>query len=151
MLVDSRHSLVLIFSIRSRLNKQSNMDCNFSVGTIFAIYRRDAKNGDNDAAATAKELLRKGTDIVASGYCLYGSATIMVLTTGQGVDEFTVGTALLSFCLCVLETLFRVTHAYTLTHTYYNAFQTARFIMWRVHSHQREPSLPVARQDLLHQ
>lgn len=67
------------------LDGSSNMDVNVSVGTIFSII--EAPAGVEDPSAT--DFLKPGTAQVAAGYCLYGPSTIMVLTTGQGVDMFT--------------------------------------------------------------
>ncbi|KAI8611675.1 fructose-1,6-bisphosphatase class 1/Sedoheputulose-1,7-bisphosphatase [Chytriomyces sp. MP71] len=67
------------------LDGSSNIDCGVSVGTIFGIYemfnRRDK--------SSLKDILRPGTQMVAAGYCMYGSSTIMMLTSGHGVDGFT--------------------------------------------------------------
>ncbi|KAJ3069014.1 hypothetical protein HDU98_007902 [Podochytrium sp. JEL0797] len=69
------------------LDGSSNIDCGVSVGTIFGIYNV-AKRSDG-VRPTLKDVLRPGTEMVAGGYCLYGSSTIMVLTSGDGVDGFT--------------------------------------------------------------
>ncbi len=78
------------------LDGSSNIDVNVSVGTIFSIYRRP----ENHNGSTASEVLQPGTQQLAAGYCLYGSSTVMVYTTGNGVDGFTldptIGTFLLS-------------------------------------------------------
>ena len=67
------------------LDGSSNMDVNVSVGTIFSILRckGDCQN------ATAKDFLQAGTEQVCAGYALYGPSTMMVLTTGNGVNGFT--------------------------------------------------------------
>ncbi|KAJ3083270.1 inositol phosphatase [Rhizoclosmatium globosum] len=67
------------------LDGSSNIDCGVSVGTIFGIYHVL----DRSAKPSLKDVLRPGTEMVAGGYCMYGSSTIMVLTTGDGVDGFT--------------------------------------------------------------
>lgn len=67
------------------LDGSSNIDCNVSVGTIFSVYRRTS---DKSAPATVADILRPGTDIVASGYCMYGAATELVITFGKGVQRF---------------------------------------------------------------
>jgi len=78
------------------LDGSSNIDVNVSVGTIFSIYGRPEKNG----GSTHSEVLQPGTQQLAAGYCLYGSSTVMVYTTGNGVNGFTldptIGTFLLS-------------------------------------------------------
>jgi len=66
------------------LDGSSNIDANVSIGTIFGIYRRSS-----DEKPSAKDVLQPGNQLVAAGYTMYGSATIMVLTTGNGVNMFT--------------------------------------------------------------
>ncbi|CDQ95904.1 unnamed protein product, partial [Oncorhynchus mykiss] len=65
------------------LDGSSNIDCLASIGTIFAVFRKTTEDDpcENDA-------LQPGRNIVAAGYALYGSATMMVLSTGQGVNCF---------------------------------------------------------------
>jgi fructose-1,6-bisphosphatase I len=79
------------------LDGSSNIDANISIGTIFSIYKRISKNG----AGTIEDCLQKGITQVAAGYCVYGSSTILVYTTGTGVHGFTldpsVGEFLLSY------------------------------------------------------
>lgn len=62
----------------------SNIDVNGSIGSIFSIYKRD-KNKNFDE----QDALQKGRNQVAAGYTLYGSSTMLVYTTGQGVQMFT--------------------------------------------------------------
>jgi len=68
------------------LDGSSNIDVNVSVGTIFSIFRRKSALGD---APTMEDVLQKGTEQVAAGYILYGSSTMLVYTTGHGVNGFT--------------------------------------------------------------
>ncbi|MFU8837747.1 MAG: class 1 fructose-bisphosphatase, partial [Thiohalomonadaceae bacterium] len=67
------------------LDGSSNIDVNVSVGTIFSILRckGDCKH------PTAQDFLQAGTEQVCAGYALYGPSTMMVLTTGKGVNGFT--------------------------------------------------------------
>ncbi|MBK1693585.1 fructose-bisphosphatase class I [Chromatium weissei] len=67
------------------LDGSSNMDVNVSVGTIFSILRCPG----GGAEATERDFLQAGTQQVAAGYALYGPSTMMVLTTGNGVNGFT--------------------------------------------------------------
>lgn len=67
------------------LDGSSNIDYNVSVGTIFAIHRRKSAEGPG----TLDDCLQPGRDLVAAGYIIYGSSTIMVYSTGQGVHGFT--------------------------------------------------------------
>jgi len=67
------------------LDGSSNIDVNAPVGTIFSIYRRVTTKG----AGSLEDLLQPGRKLVASGYVIYGSSTMMVYSTGQGVHGFT--------------------------------------------------------------
>ncbi|HEX7918658.1 MAG TPA: class 1 fructose-bisphosphatase [Gemmatimonadales bacterium] len=67
------------------LDGSSNIDVNAPVGTIFSIYRRVSTEGAGDM----KDLLQVGRKVVASGYVIYGSSTMLVYSTGQGVHGFT--------------------------------------------------------------
>lgn len=66
------------------LDGSSNFDVNASIGTIFSVYRKTSAG-----PATVKDLLRSGNEQVAAGYALYGSSTMVVYTTGNGVHGFT--------------------------------------------------------------
>ncbi|MEJ5348528.1 MAG: class 1 fructose-bisphosphatase [Desulfosoma sp.] len=77
------------------LDGSSNIDVNVSVGTIFSIRRRLRDTGP----VTLDEVLRPGTEQVAAGYFIYGSSTMLVYTTGQGVHGFTLHPALGEFFL----------------------------------------------------
>jgi len=77
------------------LDGSSNIDVNVSVGTIFCIYRRKSINGK----ANLDDVLQKGTEQVAAGYIIYGSSTMLVYTTGKGVNGFTLDPSIGEFCL----------------------------------------------------
>jgi fructose-1,6-bisphosphatase I len=68
------------------LDGSSNIDVNVSIGTIFAIYKRRTKAG---TAATLEDYLQPGRAQVAAGYFLYGTSTMLVYTSGEGVHGFT--------------------------------------------------------------
>lgn len=68
------------------LDGSSNIDVNVSIGTIFSVYRRLSNIGE---PVTLEDCLQCGTEQVAAGYILYGSSTMLVFTTGQGVNGFT--------------------------------------------------------------
>ncbi len=68
------------------LDGSSNIDVNVSIGTIFSIYRRRSKVGQ---PIHEEDILQKGLDQVGAGYVLYGSSTMLVYTTGFGVNGFT--------------------------------------------------------------
>jgi len=67
------------------LDGSSNFDVNVSVGTIFAIYRKTNIEGK----VTKEDFLQEGYKQVCAGYFLYGSSTVFVYTTGNGVNGFT--------------------------------------------------------------
>lgn len=77
------------------LDGSSNIDVNVSVGTIFAIHRK-VTTGEH---GTLTDVLQAGRRLVAAGYVIYGSSTMMVYTTGQGVHGFTLDTTLGEFLL----------------------------------------------------
>jgi fructose-1,6-bisphosphatase I len=78
------------------LDGSSNIDVNVSIGTIFSIYRRISPNG---TPATLADMLQMGDQQVAAGYVLYGSSTILVYSTGKGVNGFTLDPAVGEFFL----------------------------------------------------
>ncbi|HRH34006.1 MAG TPA: class 1 fructose-bisphosphatase [Catalimonadaceae bacterium] len=78
------------------LDGSSNIDVNVAVGTIFSIYRRISPLG---GPPTEEDILQPGTAQVAAGYILYGSSTMLVITSGFGVDGFTLEPSLGEFYL----------------------------------------------------
>ncbi len=77
------------------LDGSSNIDVNVPVGTIFSIYHRKSVEGP----ALLSDVLQKGTEQVAAGYVIYGSSTMLVYTTGFGVNGFTLDPSIGEFCL----------------------------------------------------
>ncbi|CAM2733289.1 class 1 fructose-bisphosphatase [Vibrio ordalii] len=78
------------------LDGSSNIDVNVSVGTIFSIYRRVSPVG---TPPTQEDFLQLGNKQVAAGYVIYGSSTMLVYTTGNGVNGFTYDPSLGTFYL----------------------------------------------------
>lgn len=78
------------------LDGSSNIDVNVSIGTIFSIYKRKTAIGEK---ATMDDFLQPGTEQVAAGYILYGSSTMLVYTTGDGINGFTLDPSIGEFCL----------------------------------------------------
>jgi len=78
------------------LDGSSNIDVNTSVGTIFSIYRRITPLG---MPVKKEDFLQKGNKQVAAGYIIYGTSTMLVYTTGYGVNGFTLNPATGSFYL----------------------------------------------------
>ena len=78
------------------LDGSSNIDVNVSVGTIFSIYRRVTEPG---TPVEMKDFLQKGINQIAAGYVVYGSSTMIVYTTGNGVNGFTLDPSLGTYYL----------------------------------------------------
>lgn len=78
------------------LDGSSNIDVNVSVGTIFSIFRRVTPVGNE---VTIDDFLQKGKEQVAAGYVIYGTSTMLVYTTGDGVNGFTLNPAIGTFYL----------------------------------------------------
>lgn len=83
---------VLVFD---PLDGSSNIDVNVSIGSIFGIFRRVTKSG----RGTEEDVLQPGRNLVAAGYVVYGSSTILVYTTGNGVHGFTLDPSIGEFIL----------------------------------------------------
>ena len=83
---------VLVFD---PLDGSTNAEFNVAVGTIFAIFRRRTPSGPG----TAEDVLQSGREIVAGGYLVYGSSTMLVYTTGHGVNGFTLEPSIGEFLL----------------------------------------------------
>jgi fructose-1,6-bisphosphatase I len=91
------------FSVNSKyvvlfdpLDGSSNIDVNAPIGTIFAIYRRVSPLGQ---PCTAEDFLQEGNKLMAAGYVIYGSSTMMVSATKLGVNGFTLEPSIGEFCL----------------------------------------------------
>jgi fructose-1,6-bisphosphatase I len=78
------------------LDGSSNIDVNISIGTIFSIYRRKSPIG---SPIQQEDIMQPGSEQVAAGYVLYGSSTMLVYTTGFGVNGFTYENSLGEFFL----------------------------------------------------
>lgn len=77
------------------LDGSSNIDANVSIGTIFSIYRRVTQTGDG----TVEDCIQPGYKQLAAGYVVYGSSTMLVYTTGDGVHGFTLDPSIGEFLL----------------------------------------------------
>jgi len=78
------------------LDGSSNIDVNVSVGTIFSIYRRITPIG---TPVTIEDFLQPGKNQVAAGYIVYGTSTMIVYSTGHGVNGFTLNPAIGTYYL----------------------------------------------------
>ncbi len=93
--LDCRNSTPYILCI-DPLDGSSNVDSAGALGTIFGVYRRVTPEG---CCTLEPDLLRRGDEMVAAGYILYGTSTVLVYTCGSGVDCFTLDTSLGEFLL----------------------------------------------------
>ncbi len=89
---NSGHYVVML----DPLDGSSNVDVNVSIGSIFAIHRRVSDPGE---PGELRDFLQPGGKLVAAGYILYGSSTILVYSTGQGVHGFTFDPSVGTFSL----------------------------------------------------
>ncbi|MCO5291310.1 MAG: class 1 fructose-bisphosphatase [Chitinophagaceae bacterium] len=78
------------------LDGSSNIDVNVSIGTIFGVYWRRTKSGQ---LAEEQDFLQPGTNLVAAGYIIYGSSTMLVYATRRGVQGFTLDPSIGEFTL----------------------------------------------------
>ncbi len=93
---ESIHSDAKYVVLIDPLDGSSNIDVNVSVGTIFSIYRRVSPVG---TPATLEDFLQPGNRQVAAGYLAYGTSTMLVFSTGKGVNGFTYDPGIGSFFL----------------------------------------------------
>jgi len=101
------------------LDGSSNIDVNVSLGTIFSIYKKKSE-GDE---VVLDDFLQAGTEQVAAGYVLYGTSTLFVYTTGQGVNGFTLNPAIGTFYLSHPNiTLPKEGHIYSINEANYASF-----------------------------
>ena len=77
------------------LDGSSNIDFNIPIGTIFSIHRRVSRTG----RGALRDCLQSGRNLVAAGYIIYGSSTMLVYSTGQGVHGFTLDPTVGEFLL----------------------------------------------------
>ncbi|KAF0189058.1 MAG: fructose-1 6-bisphosphatase [Desulfobulbaceae bacterium] len=77
------------------MDGSSNIDVNVSIGTIFSIHHRKSQEGQG----TLQDILQPGNTLVAAGYIIYGSSTMMVYSTGHGVHGFTLDPSVGEFFL----------------------------------------------------
>ncbi|WP_196895413.1 class 1 fructose-bisphosphatase [Aureivirga marina] len=102
------------------LDGSSNIDVNVSVGTIFSVYRRVTPIG---TPVTKEDFLQKGNEQVAAGYVVYGTSTMLVYTTGHGVNGFTLNPAIGTFYLSHPNMQFPETGTiYSINEGYYKHF-----------------------------
>merc|ERR1719221_2316945 len=76
------------------LDGSSNIDCNVSVGSIFSVYRRKS---EGNTPATVSDILRPGSECIAAGYSMYGAATELCITYGDGAFRFALDSSIGEF------------------------------------------------------
>jgi fructose-1,6-bisphosphatase I len=89
------------------LDGSANIDVNVSIGTIFAVFRRLTPKG---SPCSLEDFLQKGNSMVAAGYVIYGSSTMLVYATRRGVNGFTLDPSIGEFTLShqILNVLIQV-------------------------------------------
>lgn len=125
------------------LDGSSNIDVNVSIGTIFAIYRRLRMDG----AGALADCLQVGRRLVASGYVIYGSSTMMVYTTGQGVHGFTLDPTMGEFLLSHPDIRMPTRPKYYSVNHGYEQYWSAgvkRFTRWLQGMDQEAPRKPLS-------
>lgn len=117
---------VLVFD---PLDGSSNIDVNITLGTIFGFYKRLDPTSREDG--TIEDVLQPGRKLVAAGYVLYGSSTMLVYTTGHGVHEFTYDPTIGEFLLTGRNiSIPEWNHQYSINEGYYHRWddKIRRFI-----------------------
>lgn len=105
------------------LDGSSNIDVNVSVGTIFSVYRRISPVG---SPVILDDFLQKGIHQVAAGYVIYGTSTMLVYTTGHGVNGFTLNPSIGTFYLSHPDMTFnKEGHIYSINEGNYTFFPQA--------------------------
>ena len=97
--IPQQHEIGKYILLFDPLDGSSNIDVNVSIGTIFSIYKRISADGKPGEPGTLEDCLQPGVKQVAAGYVLYGSSTIFVYTTGEGVYGFTLDPSVGEFLL----------------------------------------------------
>lgn len=111
------------------LDGSSNIDVNVSIGTIFSIHRKFTRG----ERGTIEDVLQEGRRLLAAGYVIYGSSTMMVYTTGQGVFGFTLDPAIGEFVLSHPNIRFPETPRYYSVNQGNEKYWTAgirRYVKW---------------------
>lgn len=111
------------------LDGSSNIDVNVSIGTIFGIYRCV----DWAERGRLEDVLQPGRQLVAAGYVLYGSSTMLVYSTGQGVHGFTLNPELGEFLLSHEQMQIPSPPAYySINHAYYDRWRPGiqAYVQW---------------------
>jgi fructose-1,6-bisphosphatase I len=123
------------------LDGSSNIDVNVSIGTIFGIYRCK----DWSQRGRLEDVLQPGRNLVGAGYVLYGSSTMLVYSTGQGVHGFTLDPELGEFLLSHKQMRIPEPPAYySINHAYYERWQPSikKYVQWLQGSHNNnKPAL----------
>ncbi|KAL8435177.1 hypothetical protein ACSSS7_002656 [Eimeria intestinalis] len=120
------------------LDGSSNIDVNVSVGTIFSIFQRVSPVGQ---PVERRDFLQPGREQLAAGYVLYGSSTMLVMTTGSGVNGFTLDPSLGTFFLSHPNMHFPSTaKIYSVNEGNYKAFPDGvKAFIEEAHSGERGP------------
>lgn len=133
----STGNYVLIFD---PLDGSSNIDVNVSVGTIFSIFQKVS----DDPRGTLEDCLQPGNQLVAAGYVVYGSSTMMVYSAGQGVHGFTLDPSVGEFLLSHPNIQIPAKPKYySVNHSYEDSWTPGvkRFIRWLIGNEDDSPNV----------
>lgn len=122
------------------MDGSGNIDVNGALGTIFSIYRRRSGWGPGNI----NDLLQKGRDQVAAGYIIYGSSTVLVFSTGEGVHGFTLDPTVGEFYLSHHDIRFLDRSRYYSVNEGYTTYwdeKFCRYIAW-LKDHEPESGRP---------
>jgi fructose-1,6-bisphosphatase I len=111
------------------LDGSSNIDVNVSIGTVFSVFRAV----DLDRRGRLEDCLQPGRSLVCAGYVLYGSSTMMVYSTGDGVHGFTLDPDIGEFLLSHPNMSFPAqAHCYSANHAYFSHWPEGAkaFVRW---------------------
>ncbi len=133
---DPNGKYVLLFD---PLDGSSNIDYNVSIGTIFSIYRRKTASGPCGVA----DCLQPGRALVAAGYVVYGSSTMLVYSAGSGVYGFTLDPSVGEFLLSHPDIRSPQPRYYSVNHAYIQKWSEGiqQYIRWLQGEGEEAPSL----------
>lgn len=122
------------------LDGSSNIDVNVSIGTIFGIFRCV----DWGQRGRVEDCLQPGRNLLAAGYVLYGSSTMLVYSTGQGVHGFTLDPHIGEFLLSHPQIRFPEPQYYSVNHSYFSRWTPGvqAYIEWLQGRRNHEEGLP---------
>lgn len=120
--IPTKHVEGKYLAVFDPLDGSSNIDVNISIGTIFGVYKKLNENIDG---CTEKDFLQPGCKLICAGYVIYGASTMLVYSTGNGVNGFTLDPSLGEFILS--HSNMKIPHSgsiYSVNEAYYDKWDT---------------------------